>query len=441
MDGIRKNFFVTSHNVSPHPLMRARKKTKQLYYIVLEYFVNSCTLDTEYANGLLSQYRTLFVGDEHPLVMTDANRESYIRMLVDDFLKPWRREHLIMLMCDIALIVSDKVAITKAHSMIAKYLSHNKQEKLNELIKVLNSEGEIPPLFANAEVLINQFRTNRTFVLKKEMRIMVTANMSAGKSTLINAIIGKPLTRTSLEACTANLCFLYNKPFEDERVHLFASPLNINATFSDLDNTDKDEVSNIASYFTALTRTQPRICLIDTPGVNFATYKNHGELTRKAIKEEEYDKLIYVLNASLLGTDDEIKHLKFVCENVPNEKVIFALNKLDCFNKADDSITSSIEGVKQDLLKIGFENPIICPLSAYFSLLLKMKQNNEELSEDEQDVYDMYVKKFGKPEYDLSAHYDDNIVSRPQNDDYLTQMCSISGLYGLENILYGGASK
>jgi GTP-binding protein EngB required for normal cell division len=268
---------------------------------------------------------------------------------------------------------------------------------------------------------------------------MVTANMSAGKSTLINALIGKPITKTSQEACTASLCYLYNKPFEDGRIHLCASPLNLNATYDDLSNIGSDVVSNIASYFRQLKYTQVRICLIDTPGVNSAINRNHGKLTRKAIVEESYDKLIYVLNANLLGTDDEMKHLKYVYENVPNEKVIFVLNKLDCFKVSEDSISSSIDGVKSDLQNIGFENPEICPLSAYFSFLLKMKRNDEILSEDEQDVYDLYIKKFRKPEYDLSLYYSD--ARKIRQSDASLEMGSISGLDGLENILYGGNRK
>jgi len=192
-------------------------------------------------------------------------------------------------------------------------------------------------------------------------------------------------------------------------------------------------------FFRRSSHPQVRICLIDTPGVNSAINRSHGKLTNKAIVKEHYDKLIYVLNACQLGTDDEIKHLKYVCENVPSEKIIFVLNKLDCFKISEDSISASIDGVKSDLQNIGFENPIICPLSAYFSYLLKMKQNNEVLSEDEQDVFDLYAKKFSKPEYNLSKYYSE--LCKKSNHDASQVMSSISGLDGLENILYEGMTK
>lgn len=61
------------------------------------------------------------------------------------------------------------------------------------------------------------------------------------------------------------------------------------------------------------------------------------------------------------------------------EKVIFVLNKLDEFRIAYDDIFMSINNVKKDLIIMGFENPVICPISAYFALLIKMKANDMNL--------------------------------------------------------------
>jgi ribosome biogenesis GTPase A len=433
-----KNEFVTSLCTSAHPLMRARKKTKLLYFAALEHFVNLCSSNVEYTNARLLQYRNLLVNTDTAISLTDKKIKKTIRIVVDDFLKPWKRERYIMFLCDIALIVTDKTAVKKALYMIAKYLRRSIQKRLNELFEMLYNDKIIPSSFTNTKNLMTQFFANRNFAAQQEMRVIITANMSAGKSMLINAIVGKPVARTAQEACTNNLCFLYNKPFEDDRVHLLASPLNLNAAYDELKTAEKDAVCSIASFFRASSHSQARICLIDTPGVNSAVNRNHGNLACKAIVDENYDKLIYILNACYLGTDDDIKHLKYVYKNVPNEKIIFVLNRLDEFNIPEDSISESIEGVKFDLEKIGFKNPVICPLSAYFSLLLKMNQNNEILSEDEQDIYDIYVKKFNRPEYDLSVYYDKTLVDKPQSDDELIKMGFISGLYSFENILYGG---
>jgi GTP-binding protein EngB required for normal cell division len=435
---ITKDDFVTSLCVSTHPLMDSGKKIKKNYFAALEHFVNSCASDGKYTKARLLQYQKLFVGDETTITLTENNIDKTIKAVVGDFLKPWKRERCVILLCDIALIITDKTAVKKASDMIIQYISRRSREKLSKLLEILYNDAVIPQVFAKTQDLVTQFRDNRNFITQQEIRVMVTANMSAGKSTLINAIIGKHLARTLQEACTANLCFLFNKPFEDNHVHLLASPLNLNATYNELASAEKETICSVASFFRAPSHSPTRICLIDTPGVNYALNDIHGELTRKAVTEENYDKLIYVLNAEYLGTDDEIRYLKYISENVPKEKVIFVVNKLDRFNSAEDSIPESIEGVKADLQRIGYENPVICPLSAYFSLLIKKKQHNDTLNKNELDAFDFYVKEFNKPEYDLSVYYDKPVDGMIDNSDELLKMSLKCGLYGLETILYGG---
>ena len=432
------NYFITSLNISAHPLLKKAGKRKLSYFSVLEYLVNSCVLDTEYANARLLQYRSLLAGEETVTSLRKNDSANAIRTIVDDFLKPWKRGNSSILLCDIALILLHKPRVKKACGMIAKFLGKRKQAKLNELFTALYDNRPIPRMFANVENLINQFRLNRDFSARPEMRILVTANVSTGKSTLINALVGKPVTKTSQEICTKNLCFIYNKPFEDYRFHLIAPPLNLDASYDDLFSAGKEANCVIASYFRVSGHPNARVCLIDTPGFNSAVFSAHRKITRKAIAEENYDKLICVLNADKIGTNETIRHLKYIHRKVPNEKVIFVLNKLDDFRNEEDSIPESIEGVKADLRKIGYKNPVICPFSAYFSLLLKRKRNDEELSDNERDVFNYVAKKFSRPEYDLSKYYNMVFEDGIQNNDELAKLDHISGLYGLENILYGG---
>jgi GTP-binding protein EngB required for normal cell division len=388
----------------------------------------------------LEQCRSLLVENNTVVDMTQMNLNDVIKGIVNDSFRPWRRKYLYWLFCDIALVLMDELQITKAKGLLARFLNHSQMKLLESLNAVLYNDEPISVTYAPAEILIRQFRANRNFTVLPEKRFILTANVSAGKSTLINALIGKRLTRTSLEACTANLCFLYNKPFEDNAVHMIASPLNLNASDEDIAQSEKTEVSYISSFFRALSPKQERVCIIDTPGLNFAIDRNHGKLTRKALTEEIYDNLIYVFNANRLGTDEEMENLKFVTENVPKEKVIFVLNKLDDFNKKDDSIEESIEAVKQDLLGLGYENPIICPISAYFALLIKLKQYGEILTDDENDEYLLYSKKYSKPEYDLSRYYpQENAAKITEND--LTALAAKCGFLGLEQVLYEGKSK
>lgn len=350
--------FIEALMLETHPMQRVKSKLKMQYYIGLEYFIEQCEDNNEYTSARLSQYRAFLVGNATVPKMTDKERKDIICSLVNSRIKPWRKKYRYWQLCDIALILIDETKIKKTATCLKEYLNKRQALQLDILLTTLFNYEEIPKAISFTTYLVEQFRSNRSFAAKPEKRFIVTANVSAGKSTLINAIIGKSLTRTSQEICTGNLCYLYNKPFEDNVVHLSASPLNLNASHNDLINADRSAVSSIASYFRMTVPTN-RVCIIDTPGVNSAINRNHRKITRKVLKEEMYDKLIYILNANKLGIDEEKGHLLWVSENVPKEKVVFVLNKLDDFKSVDDSIEESINGVKRDLHAIVLNSELV----------------------------------------------------------------------------------
>ena len=286
---------------------------------------------------------------------------------------------------------------------------------------------------ANFPDMKSTSKTHNSF--SNETRIIVTANMSAGKSTLINALVGKKVVRTSQKVCTGNIGYIYSKPFEDNCISMkSASYVNLNADSEDLAHYDLNESICIASYFRSLIKTNKRICIIDTPGVNCVINKNHGEMTRYVLCNENYDKLLYVFNAGKLDTDDEISHLSWVAENIPSELIIFVVNKLDEYNTYEDDIEENLNSVRRCLEKFGFKNPVICPISAYFGLLIKKKMFDSEMSSEEWRDYRYLAEQFEDSEYDLSKCYPLSEMVYDKNA-ILLQKC---GIYGLEEILFGG---
>ena len=109
---------------------------------------------------------------------------------------------------------------------------------------------------------------------------------------------------------------------------------------------------------------------------------------------------------------------------------------MDGFQKDSDNMRESIEKLQEDLNKLGWEHPVICPISAYFGLLLKLKYTGQPLTEDEEDEFEFYRKKFSRDYYDLSRFYYDAQVN-PRDTEYI-KLYKKSGLYGLEQRLYGG---
>lgn len=432
--------FVTALDTREHPIKKARKKIQAEYITTLTYIIekaigegSSNQIETKkYITERLRLYQTQLFADT--AIATATEKTGYNCLAA--FSKPWRRKYRFMLVCDAALILFEESLVLHAIEIIKGRLSTNRKTDIEQVTSLLHDNRDIEKKYLSASPLIQQVRANKDFFAKEERRIIVTANMSAGKSTLINALIGKPIARTAQEVCTGNVCYLFNKPYEDGNIHLSTQSLNLRATTDDLHGYDWNGHISIASYFAGITPGNPRLCIIDTPGVDAAFYKEHSKRAHNALLDDSYDTIIYVVSPTRLGTDAEKKHLQWVVQNLPEEKIIFVLNKVDDYRIFSDNIEESVDGLKEDLLKAGFTNPAIYPISAYFSYLLKLRITGQALSEDEADEYDLYAKKFKRPSYDLS-HYYESIQCLPTDSEEIV-LSKRAGLYGLEKIIYGG---
>lgn len=425
--------FTSSVILDNHPMKHVKPQIKEQYYIALKYFINQLG-NFEVIEYRLRQYKDLLVGEKE-LCISEGKINKVVQVIVYNRYQPWRKKYRYWLLCDIALICLSEDMTLKAFDLVSSFLSKRQKAQFQILIKALCDKESAEIAFPFVNEYIEQYHKNMEFVKAPELRLIVTANMSAGKSTLINALIGKSIARTSQEVCTGNVCYIYSKPFEDGHIHLDTGLLNMNASAMDLTEFDWSKKTRIASYFRAFNVWVPRVCIIDTPGVNSAINRQHGRIAKNALQSEQYDKLIYVINGNKLGSDEEIKHLRWVADNISKEKILFVLNKLDDFKRVDDDIQISINCVCDDLRKLGFEEPKVYPISAYFGMLIKKKEFGEQLTEDEQDEYEYYKKKFNRPEYDL-ARYGNNCSNKTEHEAIaLSKRC---GLYSLEEAIYGG---
>lgn len=152
----------------------------------------------------------------------------------------------------------------------------------------------------------------------------------------------------------------------DNNIHLSTQVLNLSATADDLHDYDWNGQISIASYFTGITSDISRLCIIDTPGVDAALYKEHSRRAHDALLHDNYDAILYVVSPTRLGTDAEKKHLQWAAQNLKKEKIIFVLNKLDDYHDFSDSIEESVYDFKDDLLKIGFDNPTVFCFPPWF---------------------------------------------------------------------------
>lgn len=238
-------------------------------------------------------------------------------------------------------------------------------------------------------------QANLEFKKQRTTRVLVVATVSAGKSTMINALIGYNFNKVRATACTSSLCEIYNKPVNDGISYYTSSSLLYD---HDINSHSSDETTKIGLHFkSSLGNT--KICLIDTPGVNNSVDQRHWKTTTDAIAGGDYDMILYISNGQYNGTVDERKILEFIYKN-SKRPIIFALNQLDRFKSSADDIGNMISDFTKELKSIGFKSPKVFPVSAQFAYLSRL----DYLDEDEELELEQLKKRFSKDFYDLPKY-------------------------------------
>ena len=109
-------------------------------------------------------------------------------------------------------------------------------------------------------VVVTHKQNNESIFSKKEKRILVVANVSAGKSTLINSLIGCRMNRTKTTACTDRLVSIHNKCFKDGLTHK-----DLNGSYSyfqKINEVNRDDIHEIAVSVSAMQPFFLSLCLL-----------------------------------------------------------------------------------------------------------------------------------------------------------------------------------
>lgn len=432
-----------------HPILVEKSQYKLKYLNVLEYFVRKYSSNDIFASSMLQLYiQNLRGSASYSYNLTEIKKSaSSVSGLKFKWFKLFTYRYTLLFDCFFINCFSDYNKALKIKKEIDNIFAKRYQKKINALFEALYADGELPNI-DNIEYPLHCWMRNKEFMLQKPLTVLITATMSAGKSTLINALVGKKINRTQNDVCTAKIHYIFNKPYEDGFDCKWDHTLDLNADQNTLkidnNNNDGKEIS-VGTFFRSSLLNPLRMCFVDTPGVNSALNEEHKELTYEALKSIEFDKIIYVLNGENIGTFDDRKYLEYIYENFCKDKIIFVLNKLDRYKSGEDSIRDTIEKVIKDLVSIGFKDPLVCPVSAYAGLLAKQFLYCEALDEEEQDELEFFVRKFKKPDYNLADFYfgldQPDILQYPaslQSTEQSTKCCELllkSGILNLEKTI------
>lgn len=399
-----------------HPVLQETTRYKIKYLNTLEYFVRKYSAKDSWSAEALQLYIRKFLGSKAETytyddfhLKKDASDVLAVKFKAFRFYS-YRYSFLIDCLFICAYADQDKgEAILQELETFFLFFNKRDSKKSQQILSFLYQCDSNTASIRNIlqiNYAVSCWDRNRKYIAQKPIRVLVTANMSAGKSTLINAMIGKKVNRTQNESCTAKIHRIVNKPFEDGFCYTYTDGLNLNAADEEIMQADQclpgTEVM-AGTHFRMTGMPSRRIWFIDTPGVNSSQDTEEKNLTEHTICHEEVDQLIYVMNGENIGSTDDRKHLLFLLEHY-HGNILFLVNKLDHFRK-EDSVLETLSAVQSDLSSMGFENPIVVPGSSYAAYLAKRKKFGEVLNEEEEEEYQRLMRKLSKTEYQFNTYY------------------------------------
>lgn len=215
--------------------------------------------------------------------------------------------------------------------------------------------------------------------------INVIATMSSGKSTLINALLGKKLMPSKNEACTATITEILDNDMEifaavvhdEDDVVLQNIPELTYDIMSELNDDENVHRISATGNIPFLDANSTALMLVDTPGPNNSQNQAHKNTTYRAINSDANNLILYVLNGTQLSTNDDASLLSYVAEQIKRggkqvrDRFLFVVNKMDGFNPEEEDIGKAITDAKRYLASYGIEDPQIFPCSAYTALNIR----------------------------------------------------------------------
>ena len=275
---------------------------------------------------------------------------------------------------------AQKEGIIKISNM--KYIAGKSDEDINEKIVKVFQDLQDGPLddFRDAKLTKIFENTNNSI-----FPVSVVATMSSGKSTLINALLGKKLMPAKNEACTATITEILDTDdpafsavvYDENDSVLQEVPKLTYEIMNELnDNPDVHRIS-AEGDIPFLDSKNTALMLIDTPGPNNSQNQAHKNITYRAINSNSNNLILYVLNAGQLGTGDDATLLHYVADQIKKggkqirDRFLFVINRMDQFNPQEESIEKTILSVKRYLASYGIDDPQLFLCSAFAALNIR----------------------------------------------------------------------
>ena len=256
--------------------------------------------------------------------------------------------------------------------------------------------------------IINAFEHAKS----SDFEVCVVATMSAGKSTLINSMLGSQLMPSKQEACTAIITRIkdvedmatWQAEVYDKDNRLMESHNNLTyQTMERLNSDEKVSTIRINGDIPFVKAEDVSLVLIDTPGPNNSRDPEHKRVQSEFLNKSCKSLVLYIMEGTF-GSDDDNNLLERVASSMKvggkqsKDRFIFVVNKMDGRNKNDGETEQTLERVRSYLKSHDIVNPNLFPAAALPALNIQMMQNGTLTDDDELDETEMKIRKLNRNE-------------------------------------------
>ncbi len=231
--------------------------------------------------------------------------------------------------------------------------------------------------------------------MSSKFKVSVIATMSSGKSTLINAMLGADLMPAKNEACTATIASIEDHDElsefeavckdEDGNAIFNCKPLSAEK-MAEYNDDPRVALIDIKGNIPFVTSQDMQLVLEDTPGPNNSRTEEHKKHTYKVIDEESKPMVLYIFNATQIGTYDDDYLLTKVANAMKvggkqsRNRFIFVANKVDAVDTDKESLPDMLKHVREYLIQHGIDNPSVYPVSAEFAKVIRLSKKQTNLT-------------------------------------------------------------
>ena len=257
------------------------------------------------------------------------------------------------------------------------------------------------------EAVLNAFRNAKS----SDFEVCVVATMSAGKSTLINALIQDKLMPSKQEDCTAIITRIKDDDHKNWKAEVYGKDGELleaeeNLNYETMNRLNSDEaVSEIRvnGDIPFVTAEDVSLVLIDTPGPNNARNAEHRAVQERFLSKSSKSLILYIMEGTF-GSDADDRLLSSVAKSMSvggkqsKDRFIFVVNKMDDRRQEDGETSETLERVRNYLENHEIKNPNLFPAAALPALNIRLMEKGAMIDEDTIDETEVKVRKLNRKE-------------------------------------------